>query len=497
MALDKLGVFQIYQTAAGGDQWYLGDILPNKDPRFIIGDDADKVISRPNNLWEPDDHEVSLTVLPVAGWVEPEGACDMSFNDAQARGYTGSETSFGNVEFTSFFKITNVTDDDEGILMGGPTDKQKGSKCCQSKSYKSLLSFENPMRSFFTKAMWRGENFNKPKKVIADEHGVDYNASIVNLSNANGGIFGVKYIHFINEGAEGKFVRLQHWLNISGDKVTWVKVNEYVDSGGWGKNGDDCDGDKDQIFNFKAGRMNLIWDQGSSADIHFGLMSVREITSGPNPTIFPIPTGESEFVRLIDLKYHLGIVPLGICGFTPAESGLVEFCNIVDNGSHSNLHRDRYRVAQVARQPPSLLIGHKPRRVIVPMKRKGTPPDTEIRCVLRKGSDDSEAVVYELSHINGTPTAGPLTAIDLTTSKRFYWFSNLDATYAWTLHDRMSIEYSGNDVDTTNEVDVYRNSSGPFDGANSCLIRFDLNGPPPDDWSSPDIAKDIAFQMFE
>ena len=145
----------------------------------------------------------------------------------------------------------------------------------------------------------------------------------------------------------------------------------------------------------------------------------------------------------------------------------------------------------IANTVDSDFVGKKPRRVLLRLNRTGTPPAGAITVVLRKGSDDSVAVTYQY-------TGGPsLDATSLTLTKTDYTFDNLTANYAMQVGDRICVEYSGNTTDTSNEVNVFRNTSNPFDGANTCAIKFDSGGPPPVQYSLPDTSRDYAWIISE
>ena len=450
-----------------------------------------------------------IAVLPSAGYIRPSGGCSMKFDAAEGRGYTGSPNSWGSVEVTMLLKAVNITNNGEPIKLMGPTDENQGGNCCMAKGYFTNLGLGDPVDSQMLKQMFNGSTFFRPKKILRDSFGASYDLTLNELIvrpdiNVNGGIFGVKYVHFLKQGGDQLFVKTEMWLNISGDKQTWVKVNDTIDSGGWGNTGTVCFGTPSQIFNFKAGSMTVGWNQ-PGGEIQIGSMSVRSIVDGSSsapPSTPPLPQpGTLQFTRIIDIKYHLGLLAAGTCGFgTP---GLVEFYNVErSGGDHSNLHMDRYRVAEIAAQPASKLIGHQPAQITAFMDKSGTPPDEEITCCIRKASDDSIAESFDLIAVDGTPTAGPLTAGDLVAGTvKAYTFENADAEYALLLGDMISIEYSGNSEDTTNEINVYRNENNPYDGGNSAFRRFDViaepEGTAPDSWGSIDTGIDLALIIKE
>jgi hypothetical protein len=191
------------------------------------------------------------------------------------------------------------------------------------------------------------------------------------------------------------------------------------------------------------------------------------------------------------MKYNIIAFGDDACGVGVLASATNIFYNVTDDGSQSNLHRDRTRACMFANGSVSTLIGKKPRRVRVKLSRSGSPPAGDITCVLRKSNDDEAAVTY--SYVG----AAKLDALDLTTTKTQYTFENLTSNYVWQNGDKLCVEYSGNTTDTTNEVNVFRNSLDPYDGNASCAIKFDVGGPPPDSYSAADTSRDYAWELSE
>jgi hypothetical protein len=74
--------------------------------------------------------------------------------------------------------------------------------------------------------------------------------------------------------AQGNVV-LQNWINENADGVTWKKVNEKIDSTGWGSDGDMCGGTPDQKISWGGPIVTFRWDSASNVD--FKWLSVREI----------------------------------------------------------------------------------------------------------------------------------------------------------------------------------------------------------------------------
>jgi hypothetical protein len=69
------------------------------------------------------------------------------------------------------------------------------------------------------------------------------------------------------------YVKLENWLDPS-DNNSWTKIGQYIDQGGWGKNGTKCGGKPDQIITWGSPMVTFRWDNIS---VDFKNLSVREI----------------------------------------------------------------------------------------------------------------------------------------------------------------------------------------------------------------------------
>jgi len=68
-------------------------------------------------------------------------------------------------------------------------------------------------------------------------------------------------------------VKLENWLDPL-DNNNWTKIGQYIDQGGWGKNGTKCGGKSDEIITWGSPMVTFRWDNIS---IDFRNLSVREI----------------------------------------------------------------------------------------------------------------------------------------------------------------------------------------------------------------------------
>ena len=107
-----------------------------------------------------------------------------------------------------------------------------------------------------------------------------------------------------------KAAKSEIWVDES-NNGNWVKVYEYIDSGGLGREGVQCGGSPDQIINWGGPVATFRWDE--AGDVDFKNLSVREIspvpgaatsvpagtpvTPAPQPTV-PTPPPAPSFVSI-------------------------------------------------------------------------------------------------------------------------------------------------------------------------------------------------------
>jgi hypothetical protein len=78
--------------------------------------------------------------------------------------------------------------------------------------------------------------------------------------------------NFVQNGKQ--VVKMQNWID-NNNNGNWVKINERIDSGGWGTEGDHCGGTPDQLITWGGPLASFRWDRATNVDIKN--FSVREI----------------------------------------------------------------------------------------------------------------------------------------------------------------------------------------------------------------------------
>ena len=139
---------------------------------------------------------------------------------------------------------------------------------CEGTAYKSDVMYYFSGKTRFNKEQWynNGYSFTSPRTVSSSIHGK---------------WVGLKYIVYNfqqQNGTTTAAVRLQSWFDPNNDGK-WVKINDFVDSGGWGNQGGYCGGDPDQIITWGGPIATFRWD--SATDVDFKNLSVREIGLPP------------------------------------------------------------------------------------------------------------------------------------------------------------------------------------------------------------------------
>lgn len=505
-------VRHLYPTRRGGKTWYIDNKDPNSDPDVIYMGDLKslKVVDEDIDgckIYEPNDEEdFYLGVIAKGGLGDPPGGCQMDFTEILARRYMFSENDWGpSIEMTWYVDLSRAKSDNNRLWLMGPTSKfaLKGKKCCQAATYGVGLGVDKPVESEFLKRMFhkKGDNLIDP---VVDEENLDF--EVVDLEHP----FGIKYVIFLDDGANRRNVRIEHYADFDGNKTSYIKLQDKVDSGGWGerpKGGDVCGGAVDQILNWKGPVMWYHCDfrsarSNNSKNMQMKCLSVREVTSGSD--INPVDVGGGfigpgltpqtgvektfEFRRIYPLIYNMGFFELNECGFQE-DTTLATKYEVDDDGNFFLLSQSRHRVCQYIATTQSKYIGMSFAEITVYLERVGSAPPGSIDVTIVRGLDDEEVVSF-------TPTGGPISADTYPATKTAETFQNLTNNYFLQPFDKICVSYTGGDNDVDG-IKVYINTSDPEDSSNSCIINFDVVDitNTPIAYSSPVLTSDLAAIM--
>jgi hypothetical protein len=94
-------------------------------------------------------------------------------------------------------------------------------------------------------------------------------------ANGDGKFVGLKVVMYNMQLNRKTVVKMESWVDPNNDNQ-WQKVYDFIDQGGWGSEGGECNGASDQIVTWGGPIASFRWDNGNSIDIKN--LSVREIT---------------------------------------------------------------------------------------------------------------------------------------------------------------------------------------------------------------------------
>lgn len=451
MPKNIFGVDMIYPTSkTKPNVWYI-KADPTKDSQTEGNDWANIDPIGPDEFQLTDNSKVRMNVTPKPNYPgEAIGGCGMSFADCEARGYAVTPDDWTNVEMVGYFAFTEFSPNDSSheIILKGPTMRHTGSQCCQGHTEGCRTGILDPTDSEFFKEMWHVNYHSKGLKTLS---------SIGDLGT--GDYFGIAYVTYLVEQGGQIFRKFEHYLDPDGDGAGWQKVNELLDTGGWGKGGDDCDGDPDQITTWGSGRMQYRWDATGGTDLSFKWFAVREIDpsstfaedpGNPDPDTggggggTEVPTTVTEISFQLKLQRDINIYRTNPCEGDTGEGGGGgggSGTNIVydidpdsdkelsDSGTFSH----RTRIAQKITSSSSSLFNKVVKTFTVPLKKEGSPAASPL--VYAKIWNSSNSVVY-----TSATTFDPSTFSSSFVDKTFDFSDN---TRAFVVGDRIGVEYTG------------------------------------------------------
>jgi hypothetical protein len=254
---DPFGIRKIYPTKAGGEEWFM-DMSDGKDPR-----------SRPPSLSKNNDGSFKVTSTQVRYGVftsdgyEPDEV-ELDHGTLAQRGYMQSPKDWKNVELTGYVKVNSGQSGENfaWYARGGRHTGSGSPEGCEGSAYKPDLYYDGRVR--FSKEQWHVSydftDHKRPMGSIEDRW------------------VGFKGIMWNMEQNGETVVKMEIWVDKNEDgrqDGPWVKVDENIDSGGWGSEGEECGGESDQIITWGGPIATFRWDGARDVDIKN--FSVREI----------------------------------------------------------------------------------------------------------------------------------------------------------------------------------------------------------------------------
>jgi hypothetical protein len=268
LSFDVNGVMMLYQSKKAGEEWFLeagepnGSTMSRQDiarfnPQTPIAQNLD-------GSWKVTSTKVRMNVYTSTGY-HPERISTYAQSELSKKGYMQDPNDWKNVEITGFVKLNRIVDEriDDGFSWYARGGKHTASRQCEGTSYKGDLFFSGKTR--FAKEQWhnKGYSFTKKRNSAAPLIGrwIGFKFVVYNLSENN---------------EEKIAVVLQSWINEDADNKSWRKADEFIDAGGWGKEGCRCDASSpDQPVSWGGPIVTFRWDRAN--DVDFRDLSVREI----------------------------------------------------------------------------------------------------------------------------------------------------------------------------------------------------------------------------
>ena len=254
---DQFGIRKLYSTKPGGEEWYMNMVSPTSDSRF---DPKNTITKNADGSWKMKATQVRMNVFTSTGYSQSKIAT-LDQGQLEAKGYMQAPNDWKNVETTMYVKTNSAPSEDNYAPYGrGGKHTGDGSpEGCEGTSLKGDVFFSGKVR--FAKEQWH------VSYVFTDE--------LSPTTSIKGKWIGIKYITYnFNLPSGQTAVKMELWLDVKNDG-NFVKVDETTDSGGWGREGQECGGKPDQIITWGGPIVTFRWDTAN--DVDFKNLSVREI----------------------------------------------------------------------------------------------------------------------------------------------------------------------------------------------------------------------------
>jgi len=269
---DPFGVREIYPTGRTGEEWFMNMNDPNHDPRT---EPQTTLFKNSDGTWKIKSDAVRFRAYTSKGY-HPELITTTNQKELAAKGYMQSPNDWRDVEITGYVKLNKVggsVTGASGNLVGGHytwysrNARNTGDGApegCLGTAYKGWVNFGGkPLQTRFAKEQWHVSYAYSPY--------VD-----TPFTTLFGKWIGFKTIIYSIQLNGKTAVKMESWLDGNNDG-NWVKLNEFIDSGGFGKDGKECGGDPDQIITWGGPTAVYRWDNAPDVDVKW--FSVREIKS--------------------------------------------------------------------------------------------------------------------------------------------------------------------------------------------------------------------------
>ena len=252
---DQFGIKKIYASKPNGEKWFMNMQDPSNDPRS----NPPSMSKNSDGSWRVTSGQVRYGVYTSSGYHPDQVETDHSV--LASRGYMQSPNDWKNVELTGQVKF-NSGDSSENwawYARGGRHTGSGSPEGCEGSSLKGDLTYtDGTVR--WAKEQWHVSYVFAPWKNSP--------------ASADGKFVGFKAMMY-NTIINGETaVKLELWVDPNNNN-NWQKVYDFIDQGGWGNDGGECNGEPDQIISWGGPIASFRWDGANSVDIKN--LSVREI----------------------------------------------------------------------------------------------------------------------------------------------------------------------------------------------------------------------------
>jgi hypothetical protein len=259
---DPFGIKKIYKTKQGGEEWFMNMNNPLSDPRLFTRTDQSQFSKNPDGSWKvgsTNNNQGRFHIYTSSGYHQN---LITTYNEAQlaAKGYMQSPNDWKNVEMTGYVKLNAYNAVDHAFVWYNRGGHHSTSFSCEGTAYKGNINYVGQTR--FQKEQWHPSYFTTSWK----------NTALA--PDPRGMWFGFKYIVYNFEQNGKPTVKMENWLDAKADG-NWVKIDENVDSGGWGTTAGQCGGRPDQLITWGGPVATFRFD--GTTDLDFKNLSIREI----------------------------------------------------------------------------------------------------------------------------------------------------------------------------------------------------------------------------
>jgi hypothetical protein len=249
--LDIFGIKKIHPTKKNGFEWFMNNYDPESDPYLHNYKNIVKNEDGSYNIGE----RSRMSVYSKDGIGYQEGTMETyNFTELSHIGYWYKPTDWKNVEITGEYLYKKG--EGPGITHYAQSeDHSTINNGCGGSSYKLKIHFDG------TSSISKEQSHPKPWTISLNKNP---------LGKLDKDWFRFKGIMYnLPDGT----VKLENWLDPFLNN-SWIKIAEYQDKGGWGEDGNKCQGKDDHIITWGSPIVTFRWDD---ALVDFRNLSVREI----------------------------------------------------------------------------------------------------------------------------------------------------------------------------------------------------------------------------